>query len=96
MARFSEVKSLYSEGDLTGTDEDGEEININRVQEALRAAGVDMTEFLKGNEGLDQVLLRLSERWDTLDVLTQRFGIPSTLLGRNQFVEALLGGLSYK
>lgn len=79
LARFSEVKSLYSEGELTGTDEDGEEINVNRVQEALRTAGIDMTEFLKGNEGLDDVLLRLAEKWNTLDVLTQRFGMPSTL-----------------
>lgn len=73
VARFSEVKSLYSEGELTGTDEEGEEVNVNHVQEALRAAGVSMTEFLKGNEGLDQVFLRLSEKWDTLDVLTQRY-----------------------
>lgn len=73
VARFSEVKSLYSEGELTGTDEEGEEVNVNRVQEALRAAGISMTEFLKGNEGLDKVFLRLSEKWDTLDVLTQRY-----------------------
>lgn len=72
-ARFAEVKSLYSQGQITGTDENGEEIDVNRVQTALRSAGVSMTEFLKGNEGLDQVLLRLSERWDDLDILTQRY-----------------------
>ena len=32
-----------------------------------------MNAFLKGEEGLDQVLLRLSSRWDDLDVLTQRY-----------------------
>lgn len=32
-----------------------------------------MKDFLLGKEGLDQVLLRLAERWDTLDVSTQRY-----------------------
>lgn len=73
IGRFSEVKSLYTEGQLTGTDENGEVINVNKVQTALRAAGISMTEFLSGQEGLDQVFLRLSERWNDLDVLTQRY-----------------------
>lgn len=73
IGRFSEVKSLYTEGQLTGTDEEGEVVDVNKVQTALRAAGISMTEFLKGNEGLDQVFLRLSERWDDLDILTQRY-----------------------
>lgn len=32
-----------------------------------------MNEFLAGNEGLDQVFLRLSQRWNDLDILTQRY-----------------------
>jgi hypothetical protein len=35
VARFSEVKELYSKGELLGTDSEGEEININRVSKAL-------------------------------------------------------------
>lgn len=73
IARFAEVKSLYTKGQLSGTDEEGEIINVNKVQTALRSAGISMNAFLKGEEGLDQVLLRLSSRWDDLDVLTQRY-----------------------
>lgn len=73
LARFSEVKKLYSEGQLLGSDEEGQEINVNKIQEALRSVGISMKDFLLGKEGLDQVLLRLAERWDTLDVSTQRY-----------------------
>ena len=73
IARFAEVKSLYTKGQLSGTDEEGEAIDVNKVQTALRSAGISMNAFLKGEEGLDQVLLRLSSRWDDLDVLTQRY-----------------------
>lgn len=73
IGRFSEVKSLYTKGQLIGTDENGEEINVNKVQKALRAAGVDMTKFFTGEEGLDQVFLDLSKKWDSLDIVTQRF-----------------------
>lgn len=73
IGRFSEVKSLYTKGELTGTDENGEEINVNKVQKALRSAGVDMTKFFTGEEGLDQVFLDLSKKWDTLDITTQRY-----------------------
>ena len=73
IGRFSEVKSLYSEGQITGADEEGEVIDVNKVQTALRAAGVSMTDFLAGKEGLDQIFLRLAERWNDLDVLTQRY-----------------------
>lgn len=73
IARFAEVKSLYTKGQLSGTDEEGEIVDVNKVQTALRSAGISMNAFLKGEEGLDQVLLRLSSRWDDLDVLTQRY-----------------------
>lgn len=73
IARFAEVKSLVIKGQLTGADEEGEVINVNKVQTALRSAGISMTAFLKGEEGLDQVLLKLSSRWNDLDVLTQRY-----------------------
>lgn len=73
IARFAEVKSLYTKGQLSGTDEEGETIDVNKVQTALRSAGISMNAFLKGEEGLDKVLLRLSSRWDDLDVLTQRY-----------------------
>ena len=73
IARFAEVKELYSEGQLTGEDEEGETVDVNKVQTALRSVGIDMTEFFKGNEGLDSIFMQLAEKWDTLDTLTQRY-----------------------
>lgn len=72
VARFSEVKKLYSEGDLIG-DVDGEEVNINKVGAALRAAGVDLNEFATGAKGLDEIFIELANKWDSLDLLTQRY-----------------------
>lgn len=70
IARFSEVKSLYSKGQLTGQTEDGEEIDVNNVSKALRAAGIDLNEYLVGTKGLDEVFLELSSKWDSLDLVT--------------------------
>lgn len=83
IARFTEVKKLYSQGDLLGTDEEGEAIDVNKIQTALRSVGISMTEFFRGEEGLDDVLLRLAEKWDTLDLTTQRY-IATTAAGSRQ------------
>ena len=83
IARFTEVKKLYSEGDLLGQDEEGEAIDVNKIQTALRSIGISMTEFFRGEEGLDDVLLRLAEKWDTLDLTTQRY-IATTAAGSRQ------------
>lgn len=72
-ARFAEVKDLYSKGEILGSDEEGQEINVNNIQKALHSVGISMTDFLVGNEGLDQVLLRLAEKWDTIDTATKRY-----------------------
>lgn len=72
IARFSEVKDLYSKGELLGNIE-GEEIDVNKVGKALRAAGVDLNEFLVGAKGLDEIFIELADRWDSLDLLTQRY-----------------------
>lgn len=83
IARFTEVKKLYSAGDLLGQDEEGEAIDVNKIQTALRSVGISMTEFFRGEEGLDEVLLRLAEKWDTLDLATQRY-IATTAAGSRQ------------
>ena len=73
IARFGEVKKLGENGLLTGTDEEGEVIDINKVDTALKTAGISLQDFINGNEGLDQVFLRLAERWGTLSVAQQRY-----------------------
>ena len=73
IARFSEVKSLKASGQLTGQDEEGEGIDVNKIQTALRSVGISMDNFFAGTEGLDSVLLKLAEKWDGLDFETQRY-----------------------
>ena len=70
IARFSEVKNLQSQGLTSGVDTEGEAIDLNKISTALRSVGISMDAFFAGQEGLDDVLLRLSEKWDTLDFTT--------------------------
>ena len=73
IARFAEVKSLREKGLTSGEDEEGEVIDVNKIQTALRSVGISMEGFFSGTEGLDSVLLKLAENWGTLDFETQRY-----------------------
>lgn len=73
VARFSEVKKLYSKGQLLGNDEEGEEIDVNKVSTALRSAGINLNEYLTGSKGLDDIFIELAEKWDSLDKVQQRY-----------------------
>lgn len=83
IARFTEVKSLFSEGQLTGKDEEGEEIDINKIDKALKTVGISLKDFLNGSKGIDDVFLELASKWDTLDLATQRY-IATTAAGSRQ------------
>lgn len=56
-SRFGEVKSLYTKGQIEGSDEEGQIINVNNIQAALRSVGISMKDFLNGTEGLDSILM---------------------------------------
>lgn len=73
IARFTEVKELFSEGQLTGEDEEGEAININKIDKALKTVGISLKDFLNGSKGIDDIFLELASKWDTLDLSTQRY-----------------------
>lgn len=73
VARFSEVKKLYSKGELMGQDEEGGEIDVNKVSTALRSAGIDLNEYLTGAKGLDDIFIELASKWDSLDKVQQRY-----------------------
>ena len=73
VARFTEVKKLYNEGELLGTDEEGEEIDVNKVSTALRSAGIDMNKYFTGQVGLDDIFMELASKWDSLDKVQQRY-----------------------
>ena len=73
IARFAEVKSLREQGLTSGEDDEGEVIDVNKIQTALRSVGISMEGFFSGTEGLDSVLLKLAEKWGSLDFETQRY-----------------------
>ena len=83
IARFTEVKQLFSEGMLTGEDGEGEEININKIDAALKTVGISLKDFLNGSKGIDDIFLELASKWDTLDLATQRY-IATTAAGSRQ------------
>ena len=73
IARFTEVKQLFTEGMLTGTDSEGEEIDINKIDKALKTVGISLKDFLNGSKGIDDIFLELASKWDSLDLATQRY-----------------------
>lgn len=73
IARFTEVKKLYSEGELLGTDEEGQEVDVNKISAALRTAGINMNDFFTGAKGLDEIFLELGSKWDSLTTVQQRY-----------------------
>lgn len=73
IARFAEVKKLISEGELTGTDEEGTEVSVNKIEEALKTAGVALRDTTGQMRDLDDVFIELASRWDSLDTMQQRY-----------------------
>lgn len=69
IARFQELKKDPSEiGEV-----DGEIVDANKIESALRSVGVALRDSSGQFRELDEVFLELSKKWDTLDVNTQRY-----------------------
>ena len=73
IARFSEVKDLYSKNELMGTDEEGQEIDVNKISKALRTAGIDLNAYFREEVGLDEIFFQLAERWGDLEEIQQKY-----------------------
>lgn len=73
IARFAEVKKLISQGEVTGTDEEGTEVSVNKIEEALKTAGVALRDTTGQMRDLDDVFIELASRWDSLDTMQQRY-----------------------
>lgn len=67
IARFTELKSAVDE------DSDGEIADFNKVETALRSAGVSLKDSAGQFRDVDDVFMDLSKVWDTLDRNTQRY-----------------------
>ena len=73
VARFSEVKNLIDTNQLRGQDEEGQVIDVNRVGQALRTAGIDLNKYFLGEVGLDDIFMELASKWDSLTSVQQRY-----------------------
>ena len=79
VARFTEMKK-----DPAGIVEvDGEEVDVNKVDAALRSVGVSLKNTNGQFRDLDDVFLELAKKWDTLDLMQQRY-VATTAAGSRQ------------
>ena len=69
IARFTEMKK--AESDLV--DVDGETVSVNKVEAALKTAGVALRDFNGEFRDTDDVFLELASKWNGLDKMTQRY-----------------------
>ena len=69
IARFNEMKK--AESDLINVD--GEEVSVNKVEAALKTAGVALRDFNGEFRDTDDVFLELASKWNGLDKMTQRY-----------------------
>lgn len=69
IARFTEMKKATS--DIVSVD--GEEVSVNKVEAALKSAGVALRDVNGEFRDLDDVFLELSSKWNSLDMMTQRY-----------------------
>lgn len=69
IARFQELKKSPDEiGEV-----DGEVIDANKIETALRTVGVALRDTSGQFRNLDDVFMELAQKWDTLDMNTQRY-----------------------
>lgn len=73
LARFGEVKKLIDTGKSTGTTDEGEEVDVNKIDTALKTVGVRLTDTNGQMRALDKVIIELAEKWNGLDSMTQRY-----------------------
>lgn len=69
IARFQELKKAV--GDTVEVD--GEVVSVNKVEKALQSAGVALRNSKGEFRKFDDVILDLSKKWDSLDIMTQRY-----------------------
>ena len=69
IARFQELKKSPSEI----SEIDGEEVDANKIETALKTVGVALRDTSGQFRQLDEVFLELASKWDSLDTNTQRY-----------------------
>ena len=79
IARFQELKK----NPLEMSEVDGEEVDYNKIDTALKTIGVDLKDTNGQFRDLDKVFLDISQRWDGLTQTQQRY-IATTAAGSRQ------------
>ena len=69
IARFTEMKKATS--DIVSVD--GEEISVNKVDAALASVGVSLKNAKGEFRDLDDVFIELASKWNSLDMMSQRY-----------------------
>lgn len=71
VARFQELKKAPSE---IASEIDGEAIDVNKIDTALKSIGVSLMDNVTGQfRDLDDVFLEIASKWQNLDKNTQRY-----------------------
>jgi TP901 family phage tail tape measure protein len=68
IARFGELKN-----NVSAADSEFDDLDLNKVDKALKSVGVQLKDENLQFRDLDQVLLELSGKWSSLDRNTQRY-----------------------
>lgn len=55
------------------TDSEGEAMDLNRVDKALKTVGITIRDTSGQFRKFDDVILELAEAWNTIDINTQRY-----------------------
>ena len=79
VARFQEMKK----NPLEISEVDGEEVDYNKIDAALKTIGVDLKDTNGQFRNFDQVMLDISAKWDSLSQSQQRY-IATTAAGSRQ------------
>lgn len=85
----SALKSIISRfGEMTTdptklVDSEGEVMSLNKVDKALRSVGISLQDAQGNFRDFDDVILELSNSWDTIDRNTQRY-IATIMAGNRQ------------
>lgn len=79
VARFQEMKK----NPLEISEVDGEEVDYNKIDAALKTIGVDLKDTNGQFRNFDEVMLDISARWDSLSQAQQRY-IATTAAGSRQ------------
>lgn len=78
ISRYGEMKE-----NMTGTDAEGEEYSLNKVDKALQTIGISIHDAAGQFRDFDDVILELAESWDKIDKNTQRY-IATVMAGNRQ------------